>query len=457
LEAPTRSIGKDGEVDHPPDTRYVAVGDADVAYQIVGDGPIDLLYFAGLGTHIDLLWDYPPSTTFFSGLASFARLILFDRRGTGASDAVPHSAIPTWEAWSEDVRAVLDAAGSQRAAIFAELDAGPIAILFAATHPERLSGLILANTSARFLRDDDYPAGLPAESVDALVEIVNKTWGTPMVVRGLRPDADPELIRWNTKLLRAAATPRNAAAQYRYILSTLDVRSALPLVQAPTLVLHSRGHPFFPLEHGRYLASRIPGAQFVELQSDETYFSPRGYARVTDEVSGFLTGERPPVEIDRVLTTLLLTDIVKSTEHAATLGDRRWRTALDAHDRMVRGELRRFRGQEIKTTGDGFFASFDGPGRAIRCARSIIQSVGPLGIQVRTGLHTGECEIRGDDLGGLTVHIAARVRDLAGGGEVLATSTVKDLAAGSGIEFADRGDHELRGVPGTWRLFSVPA
>jgi class 3 adenylate cyclase len=444
-------------MDHPPETHYVAVGDADVAYQIVGDGPIDLLYFAGLGTHIDLLWDYPPSATFFTSLASFCRLILFDRRGTGASDAVPHSAIPTWEAWTEDVRAVLNAADSDRAAIFAELDAGPIAILFAATHPERLQGLILANTSSRFLRADDYPAGLPAESVDVLAEIVTKTWGTPSVVRAMRPDADPELIRWNTKLLRAAATPRNAAAQYRYILSTLDVRDTLPLLQTPALVLHSRGHPFFPLEHGRYLAARIPGAQLVELRAAETYFSPPGYARVTDEIAGFLTGERPPVEIDRVLTTLLLTDIVKSTEHTASLGDRRWRAVLDAHDRMVRRELRRFRGREINTTGDGFLASFDGPARAIRCAQAIIDHVGELGIEVRAGLHTGECELRDNDLAGLAVHIAARVVELAGRREVLATSTVRDLVAGSGIEFADKGDHELRDVPGTWQLFSADA
>jgi hypothetical protein len=242
----------------------------------------------------------------------------------------------------------------------------------------------------------------------------------------VRASCRTELIRWSTKLLRAAATPRKAAAQYRYILSTLDVRRALPLIQTPALVLHSRGHPFFPLEHGRYLASRIPGAQMVELHPDETYFSPRGYARVTDEVAAFLTGERPPVEIDRLLTTVLVTDIVKSTEHAASLGDRQWRTLLDAHDRTLRGELRRFRGREIKTTGDGFLASFDGPARAIRCAHAIIDNVGPLGIEVRAGLHTGECELRDNDLGGLALHIAARVGAIAGRGEVLATSTVKD-------------------------------
>jgi class 3 adenylate cyclase len=442
-------------MDDPPETRYVAVGDADVAYQIVGDGPLDLLYFGGLGTHIDLLWDYPPSAAFFTRLASFGRLILFDRQGTGASDAVPHSAIPTWEAWTDDIRAVLDAAGSERAVIFAELDAGPIAILFAATQPERVKALILANTSSRYLMADDYPIGVSPQFVDGMVEVIRKTWGTPAAVRAFRPDASAELVRWNTRLLRAAATPRSAAAQYRYILTTLDVRDVLPLMQTPTLVLHTQNQPLFSIEHARYLASHIAGAQLVELPAAETYFSPGGYARVIDEIAEFLTGERPPVEIERILTTVLVTDIVGSTEHAVSLGDREWRALLDAHDRTVRGELRRFRGREVNTTGDGFLASFDGPARAIRCAQAIIDAVEPLGIELRAGLHTGECELRDDDLGGIAVHIASRVGSLASQCEVLASSTVKDLVTGSGIQFADRGEHELKGVPGSWRLFAV--
>lgn len=442
-------------MEEPPETRYVAVGDADVAYQILGEGPLDLLYFGGLGTHIDFLWDYPPSAAFFSRLASFGRLILFDRQGTGASDAVPHSAIPTWEAWTDDIRAVLDAAGSERAVIFAELDAGPIAILFAATQPERVKGLILANTSSRYLAADDYPVGASLEYVDAMVQLIRKTWGTPAAVQAFRPDASPELVRWNTRLLRAAATPRSAAAQYRYILTTLDVRNVLPMIQTPTLVLHTENQPLFSIEHARYLASHIAGAELVQLPSEETYFSPGGYARVMDEIAQFLTGERPPVEIERILTTVLVTDIVGSTEHAVSVGDREWRTILDAHDRTVRGALRRFRGREVNTTGDGFLASFDGPARAIRCAQAIIDAVEPLGIELRAGLHTGECELREDDLGGIAVHIAARVGSVARQGEVLASSTVKDLVTGSGIRFADRGEHELKGVPGSWRLFAV--
>ena len=442
---------------HAGETRYVGVGDADVAYQVVGDGPIDLLYFAGLGSHVDLLWDYEPSAAFFTRLASFSRLILFDRRGAGASDPVPNSAISTWEAWADDARAVLDAVGSDRAAIFAEVDAGPTAILLAAMDPQRVLSLVLANTSCRYLQADDYPIGVPPSALEAVIDGIRHTWGTEDAVRIVHPNADAELVRWTVKLLRASATPRSAAAQYRYILTTMDVRDVLPLVQTPTLVLHSQDHLLIPVEHGRYLASHIAGAKLVELTRKESYFSPDGYSRVTDEIAEFLTGQRPEVEIDRILTTVLFTDIVSSTQLAVSLGDEKWRRLLDAHDRMVRDQLRRFRGREITTTGDGFLACFDGPARAIRCARAIADAANAMGIQVRSGLHTGECELRDEDLSGLTVHIAARVGAMAQGGEVLASSTVKELVAGSGIEFSERGEHELRGVPNTWRLFAAVA
>jgi class 3 adenylate cyclase len=441
--------------DEVPETRYVAVQDADVAYQVVGDGPVDLLYFAGLGSHVDLLWDYGPSAAFFRRLASFTRLILFDRRGAGASDAVPNSPISTWEAWADDALAVLDAAGSERAAVFAELDAGPTAILLAAMHPERVDRLVLANTSARYLVADDYPIGLSPELVDSIANGIQASWGTAESVQVVHPNADPELLRWMMKLLRASATPRSAAAQYRYILTTMDVRDVLPLVQTPTLVLHTAGHALVPIEHGRHLAASINGARFVELAPGETYFSPDGYVRVLDEVAELLTGQRLEVEIDRILTTVLFTDIVGSTSLAASLGDQRWRTLLDAHDRMVRDQLRRFRGREINTTGDGFVASFDGPARAILCARSIAAGAKQLGVEVRAGVHTGECEVRGADLSGLAVNTAARIGALAGPYEVLTSSTVKDLVAGSAIPFTERGEHELRGVPGTWRLYAA--
>jgi class 3 adenylate cyclase len=444
-------------VDELPKTRYVAVNEADVAYQVVGDGPVDLLYFYGVGSHIEVFWYVPEFVEFLQRLASFSRLIFLDRRGTGASDGVPRNAIPTWEEWTEDVLAVLDAAGSERAAILAAADAGPIAVLFAAMHPERVSALVLLNTSSRYAVADDYPAGASPEAVDALVDLLGETWGTPELISLTNPSmaADAEYLQSTARMARAAATPRTAGAQYDYILRSLDVRQALPLIQVPTLVLHVGASPIVPIEHGRYLAEHIDGAAFVELSGGDIFaVTPDNYV-VADEVAHFLTGERPMVEIERVLTTMLFTDIVGSTERAASLGDERWRVLLDAHDRTVREQLRRFRGREIDTAGDSFFASFDGPARAIRCAKAIIEATGKLGLGLRVGLHTGECEVRGDRLGGLAVHIAARVGALAASKEVLVSGTVKDLVVGSGIEFTDRGEHQLKGVPGTWKLFAV--
>jgi class 3 adenylate cyclase len=438
-----------------PETKYVAVGDADVAYQVVGDGPLDLLYFYGMGSHIEFAWESPAYAEFYMRLASFSRLIMFDRRGTGSSDGISRTAIPTWEEWTEDIVAVLDAAGSRRAAILAATDSGPISILLAATRPELVSHLVLFNSTARYLEADDYPIGASPDAVDALVEMIATGWGTELLTRLANPSMtdDAEWIRFTSKAIRSSVTPRTAAAQFNFILRN-DVRQALPLVQAPTLVLHTRESAFVPIAHGRYLAEHIDGATFVELPGGDSTTTPELYV-IADEVAEFLTGERPVVEVERVLTTVVFTDIVGSTARAASLGDQRWRSLLDVHDRRVRDELRRFRGREIKATGDGFVASFDGPARAIRCARAIAQAAGKLGIELRIGLHTGECEVRGDDLGGLAVHIAARVGTLAGPGEIFVSGTVKDLVVGSGIDFIDRGDHELKGVPGSWKLFAV--
>jgi class 3 adenylate cyclase/pimeloyl-ACP methyl ester carboxylesterase len=437
-----------------PQTRYVAVGDADVAYQVVGDGPLDLLFFGGLGSHVDLVWDDPSLSTLLRRVASFSRLIHFDRRGTGASDGVPGTAYPTWEEWTEDVLAVLDAAGSERAAIFAHADAGPIAILFTVAHPERVSALVLAWSTARFLADEDYP-GAPPEALEGLRPYFEANWGTPEFVRTTDPSManDAAYLNAVAKRHRASATPRTAAAQMDYIVRSLDVRHVLPLVQVPTLVLHSE-HPLVAVEHGRYLAEHIRGAKFVVLPGGDLGGLQNAIG-VAAELVEFLTGQGPGVEVDRMLTTVLFSDIVGSTPQAAALGDRRWRLMLDRHDQAVRDTLTRFRGREINTTGDGFVASFDGPARAIRCAQAIVQAVGDLGVDVRVGLHSGECEVRGDDLGGLAVHIAQRVAALAGASEVLVSGTVKDLVVGSGIGFTDRGERELRGVPGTWRLFAV--
>jgi class 3 adenylate cyclase/pimeloyl-ACP methyl ester carboxylesterase len=440
-------------VDMRPETSYATVGDADVAYQVIGDGPLDLLFCYGLGSHIDFMWQVPAIATFFHRLASFCRLILFDRRGTGASDGVPRTAVPTWEEWTEDIAAVLDATGSKQTALLGTLDAGTIAIMYAAMHPERVSSLVLLNAGARYTQADDYPAGVPPETADALIEGIATTWGTPEFVALANPSADSEFVQLVAPILRASATPRTAAAQYQYILRG-DVREVLPLVHVPTLVLHVTEQLLSPIHLGRYLAEHIDGATLVELPGGDLSFPPANHV-IADEVAEFLTGHRLIVEVDRILATVLFTDIVRSTQQAAALGDERWRSLLDAHDRAVREQLRRFRGREINTTGDGFVASFDGPARAIRCAREIIRVTKDLGIDLRAGLHTGECEVRGEDLGGLAVHIAARVATTASRGDLLVTAMVKDLVAGSGIEFNDTGEHELKGVPGLWKLFAV--
>jgi class 3 adenylate cyclase/pimeloyl-ACP methyl ester carboxylesterase len=438
-----------------PETKYVDVGGTDVAYMVIGDGPIDLLYCYGLGSHLENFWDYEPTRNILLRLASFSRLIFFDRRGTGASDGVAGNAIPTWEEWTEDLRAVLDAVASERAAVLASLDASPIAMLYAAMHPDRVSALILVNSGARFAVADDYPIGMPEADINALVAVIREAWGTEDFALASNPSCaqDPDFREFISRIMRALATPRTAAEQYSNILRN-DVRDALPLIQAPTLVVHSRDNAFLSSDISRYVADHIPRATFLEWPTGDVALAPFMLG-VADHIEEFLTGIRPAVPVERVLTTVLFTDIVASTERAAALGDRAWRELLDKHDRVVREELRHFRGREVNTTGDGFIASFDGPARAIRCARAISDSTRALGVDVRAGLHTGECEVRGDDLGGLAVHIAARVAALAQPGEVTVSSTVKDLVVGSELEFADRGEHELKGVPGAWRLFAV--
>ncbi len=431
------------------------MGDADVAYQVFGEGPPDLLYFYGMGSHIEFAWESPAYADFYARLASFSRLIMLDRRGTGSSDGVSRTAIPTWEEWTEDLVAVLGAAGSRQAAILAAMDSGPIAILLAAMHPELVSALILFNTTARYREADDYPIGASPEAIDAFVETIAAGWGTDELTRLANPSMadDTEWIRFTSKAIRSSTTPRTAAAQFNYILRS-DVRQALPLIQAPTLVLHVSENALVPIAHGHYLAEHIDGATFVELPGGDSTSTPELYV-MADEIAEFLTGERPAAEVERILTTVVFTDIVESTALASSLGDQRWHALLDAHDRTVRDQLRRFRGREINTTGDGFVASFDGPARAIRCAQAITEATRKLGMELRVGLHTGECEVRGDDLGGLAVHIAARVGAVAGAGEVVVSGTLKDLVVGSGIDFAERCEHKLKGVPGAWKLFAV--
>ena len=438
-----------------PETRYVSVGDADVAYQVFGDGE-DLLLIWGLGSHVEYGWESLTEARFRRRLASVARVIMLDRRGNGASDGVTRGAIPTWEDWTEDILAVVDEVGSTKFSVLAEVDAGPIGILFAALHPERVQSLILANTFCRAHVDQDFPIGMKPKALEAFVAFVGKHWGTTEWVAAVEPGLarDSEFLRWLARTQRASATPRTAAAQYRYILN-VDVRDALPMIQAPTLVLHNEDNAYIPVAHGRYLAEHIPSAELITYKARVDVSGVAVTDPIIDAASKFVTGRRAEVEIDRVLATVLFLDIVGSTERLAALGDRQWGQVLDQHDQLVRDELTRFRGHEVKTTGDGFVATFDGPARAIRCAEAIIDGVAKFGIEVRAGLHVGECEVRGDDIAGIAVHIAARVGALAAPSEILVSSTIKELVAGSEVDFLESRAHTLKGVRGVWKLSAV--
>jgi class 3 adenylate cyclase/pimeloyl-ACP methyl ester carboxylesterase len=440
-----------------PDTRYAKSGDLHIAYQVVGNGAVDLVHVPGLLDTLEIAWSDPGLTDLYQRIGRFARLILLDKRGTGLSDRLAPGKVPSLEERSDDIRAVMDAAGSQKAALMGVADGGPIAMYFAAAHPDRTIALVLRATTPRLSWAPDWPWGTPPDVVTNRIETVERDWGTGMSARFWGID-DEETRRRMARRETLAGTPRTVAAVFRTIYET-DVRDVLDTIVAPTLVVHYAGHPIWPAEAMRYLAEHITDARYVEFPA-----APERFGEDLDQsielvalLEEQLTGVRPAPEPERVLKTVLFTDIVGSTEKAAEIGDRRWHELLDEHDAAIRRELERFRGQEVKATGDGFLAAFDGPARAIRCARAIADGAHGLGFEIRAGLHTGECELRGDDLAGIAVHTGARVASLAGPGEVLVTSTVRDLVAGSGIEFTDRGRHELKGVPGEWQVLAVQA
>jgi class 3 adenylate cyclase len=439
-----------------PETRFTRSGNVHIAYQVVGDGPLDLVYVPGWVSHVELAWEEPSLARFLGRLASFSRLILFDKRGTGLSDRVPDAQLPTHEERMDDLRAVMDAASSERAVIFGFSEGGSLAILFAAMYPLRTTSLVTFGSFAKRVWSPDFSWAPKPEDREREYEVLSREWGRAMDLSTLIPSKidDEAFTRRLATYLRRAASPGAAVALLK-MNTQLDVRAVLPAIRVPTLVLHRIGDLDSNIEDGRFIARHIPGARLVELSGNDHLPWVGDQDSVLDEIQEFVTGARPVAELDRVLATVLFSDIVASTETAARIGDRAWRELLDSHHAMVRRELARFHGREVNTAGDGFLATFDGPARAVRCAFAIRDGARNLALEVRTGLHTGEIEQAGSDVRGIAVHIGARVAALAAPGETLVSSTVKDIVVGSGIVFEDRGAHALKGVPGEWRLYAA--
>lgn len=427
-----------------------------MAYQVWGEGPVDLVVCGG-GWTVDVLWDHPRIAAVLDRLGGFARNIWLDARGSGASSRASGGHYATGlDVWVEDLNAVTAAVGSERTTILGVSEGAAAAVLYTASHPERVSALVLVNGLIRFMRASDYPLGFRPEEADRYLEAFEANWATMSQVEVAAPSMleDTTWCQWWRRAQRLTLAPNDAAEVWRTITAT-DTHHVLPSIQAPTLVVHRRGNRHARVDHGRYIADRIPGAIYRELDGDDHMFFAGDTDELVDEIEEFITGVRPPVKTNRALVTLLFTDIVASSERAAELGDEQWRVLLDAHDAVVRSQLARFGGREVNTTGDGFLATFDGPARAIRCAADIVAALRPLGVAIRAGAHTGEVELRGDDVGGVAVNTTARIQSLAEPGEVLVSRTVTDLVAGSGLNFVDRGEHDLRGIPGRWRLFAL--
>jgi pimeloyl-ACP methyl ester carboxylesterase len=433
--------------------RYARSGDVNIAYQVTGDGPFDLVVIHGFFSHLEIDWELPAFAHFHERLGSFARVIRFDKRGTGLSDRGVGQ--PDFETRMDDVRAVMDAAGSETAALFGYSEGGPMSVLFAATYPDRVRALILYSTYAKRCDPDaDYPWAPTWEERVRVARELEETWGENVDLSGMWPSANAAEAAWYQRRGRAALSPAGAR-DLILMNSKADVRDLLPSVQAPTLVLHRTGDRDAHVDEGRYIAERIPGARFVELEGEDHV--PLGSPdQILDEIEEFLTGARPAPATNRVLATVLFTDVVGSTEKATAVGDAAWATLIEQHHGAVRRELARFSGEEVDTAGDGFLALFDGPARAIRCALSVGEALGKLGLEVRAGVHTGEVErIAGAKPAGIALHVCARVMSLAGPGDVLVSATTHDLVAGSGLEFEDRGEHELKGVEGPRRVFAA--
>ena len=439
-----------------PKTKYARSGDVRIAYQITGDGPFDVVWAPGTMSHLDLDWEIPQRALFFECFSKFCRLIRFDKRGTGLSDRPVHMA--TLEERTDDIRAVMDDVGIKSANVFGVSEGGSMACLFAATYPQRVNSLLIWGAQARWLATEDHPwAQTPAE-FEAMLAMVRDDWPSIDYIvgpgAGLGKDAPPAAVEAVARYMRAAASP-SAVYAYEVMNSQIDTRPILPTIQARTLVMNRTGDPCARVLAARDMASRIPGAKFKEYPGNSHSMMLDDMEVILSDIHEFITGERPIETFDRVLATVLFLDIASSTERAAAVGDNAWRNILNSYYAVVRKELARFRGKETNTTGDGFLATFDGPARAVRCALAIVLAVRQLGVEVRAGVHTGECELMGDNIGGIAVHAGARIMAQAKPGEVVVSRTVKDLVAGSGIDFEALGLHELKGIPGEWRLFSA--
>jgi class 3 adenylate cyclase len=439
-----------------PETQYARRGGLHLAYQVLGEGPPDILLLDQWFSHLDAQWDVAPLAEFRARLASFGRLIMYDKRGSGLSDPLATNQLPTIEEWMEDIPIVLDAVGSESAAVITNLGGGIMATTYAAVHPERVASLILVDCFARFTAAPDFPIGTSDEWIDRTADGAETRMGRGQMLELFAPSlaADDGLRRAWSRYERLATSPGMAIAALRLVYSS-DVRNVLPAIRVPTLVIHHAGTTAIGPAHGRYLAEHIPSARYVELPGIDNFIWAGDQDATLDEIQDFVTGVRPAPTPRRALATVLFTDIVDSTRKAADLGDRKWRRLLDEHYIVTRRQLDRFDGHQVKTVGDGILATFEGPARAVRCAAAIRDGVRELGLGLRAGLHTGEIELDGDDIAGLAVHIGARISSLARAGEILVSSTVKDLVVGSGLEFDDRGTQELKGVPGEWRVFAL--
>ncbi len=439
-----------------PTTEYARSGDLHIAYQVVGNGPRDIVYVPGWVSNVEMAWEEPTHARFLNRLASFSRLIVFDKRGTGLSDRVPNDKLPPLDERMDDLRAVMDAAGSQRAAVFGFSEGGNLSTLFAATYPERSVALMLFGSFAKRSRSPDYPWAPTVEERQTLFGQVEREWGRGMDLDQYVPSkmGDPAFLARFTAYLRSSASPGAAVALLR-MNTEIDIRHVLPAIHVPALVMHRTGDRSANVEEARWMASQIPGARFVELAGEDHMPWVGDQDAILDEIQEFLTGDRPEREPDRVLATVLVTDIVGSTRRAAELGDRAWSELLARHHALVRKELERSRGREIDTAGDGFLATFDGPARAVGCACRIRDAMRGLGLEIRAGLHTGEIELAGGKVHGIAVHTGARIASTAQPGEILVSSTVKDLVSGSGISFEDRGTHDLKDVPRSWQLYAA--